>query len=454
MDLALLNAGPLARRPGLQAAAVAAYNYAMSPAGRALGRNAFKLAADYVSRKRAAPSSGRQSTSAGTKRRRTSGDSQGSGRRTARPRVMAKSRRYYPKRRTMRRRRKYTRRIKRRGRKSKYAKTRSIRLTRTVNRIPATAFTNFKHRASTRGILYSVYQAPSTNANLLANQLDSYVFRANDIVNPICKNSDQTGQAATNWVTSWHGDRTSVYGLNRVAPLYAKHQVLRYGMYAHFQFRMSGPDQLISIPRIFVAWRISDQCPTHVDAATDGQTGFDDVVNRRTVGWRYVEVKNLQMNRNRSLRVKMSIPITKFYKYTLTDLSALQSLTCDTSNATSATSWSSPANPCYLQMLVFARPWDPSYTKIPNFQSIANPVAPTGTSTQNEAGQWAVSYSVAFTQSFFTKSSERDPDISIQSTVTDGGADVDATLEDEQQATTATWTGIGDGVQADITEDA
>lgn len=364
---------------------------------------------------------------------------------------MAKSRRYYPKRRSIRKRRKYTRRIKRRGRKSKYAKTRSIGLTRTINRIPPTAFTNFKHRTSTRSALFSVFSDPSTGPTGSINTCESYVFRANDIVNPICKNGDQTGQGGT-WETSIGAERTSVCGLNRVAPLYGKHQVLRYGLRAAFTFRMSGPDQLTSIPRLFIAWRISDECPLYPTAATPGDTCFEDVVHRRGVGWRYKEVRNLQMNRNRTVKIGVSIPINKFYKYSLTDLDALKSVTCATPDGSASGGWTSPSNPCYMQMIVFVKHWETNITYVPRFQDMGNPKSPASASSVSEAGQYFIGYTLQLTQSFWTKSTERDPDISIQSPTTDGGLDV-GSEEDVARAVTQTWSAIDDVDDTDIALD-
>lgn len=289
-------------------------------------------------------------------------------------------------------------------------------------------------------VVGEMYMNIDHSGTKLTNLQKNWVVRANDIVNPACIDGDYvTGSSGSTWNTNFtSGARTSVLGLNRLAPMYKEHVVTSFGY--NIKFTFNTPNGTTPTGRqLYLAWRITDDPPTEVDSITSPQNLLDHIVHGRCTGWRY-KLITIRSDRTFSTRLKGVIPTRKFFRYPIFTRTEALEQTCATPDATPA-NWTSPANPCYFQWLLFV--WDatnsyaPLESHVPDYIDNAQGGLSTGTVTWSKAASYYISYMMNYSLYFKVRSTERDEDILIQSTTTDGGNE--ASGETEKDAITSTW---------------
>ena len=229
-----------------------------------------------------------------------------------------------PSRRRTKRRAKRRRASKKTIRRSRFGKVGNF--THLTQRLPPIASTYMiKPCTSFTNLFYNYDEDPAIRRVAL-----NYVFRCNDVVNPICCNGDSVDSADANtWATSvGTAFRTSMQGLSRIAPLYHEHSVQKFYLSARLQYRCPNDDAVVN-RGLFVAWRITDDAPISPDTSTDNTDLYDDIVGRRANGWRF---KSLPQYSNRTVtkKVKLAIPIRKFYRYPVFTRDEQEQQTCKT----------------------------------------------------------------------------------------------------------------------------
>lgn len=321
--------------------------------------------------------------------------------------------------------------------RTKYGRT--GRFTNLVQRIPPNAITTFSKRFNIAGQLFRNLDGAT------AQQADSknYVVRANDIVNPCCIAGDDVDSAGNNqWDTNFTSAlRTSVLGLNRIAPMYKEHVVQAFKYKIGLQYRCPNASSTANL-KFFMCWRITDDPPLDVDKTNSTSADIlNNVIHGRQTGWRY---KLLPLANDRMLRKRITgtIPIRKFYRYPLFTRDEQQKQTCKTPDATPA-NWTSPENPCYFQfMLVCYDGGSSSEARVPDYIDGGTAATASGHTTKAYTNSWIIPYQLEANLQFVTRSTERDSDIVITSTTTDGGDD--AENEDPVEDITATWVAHAD----------
>lgn len=320
------------------------------------------------------------------------------------------------------RRRRSVRRKPKRGLTKRSKSGRYANYSRLVSRIPPRAFTWFTKPAMIRGFIY--YN--NDNDPAISSEVKNFVFRCNDIINPFCINGDDVdASASATWLTNFPTSlRSSVLGLNRIAPMYKEHVVRKFSLTATIKWR--NPNDWSAVNQeFFAAWRITDHAPTDVATNTTTLDMLENVVQHRMSGWRYRRLR-FSSTRDMTKRIKISIPIRKFYKYPMITQADAENIRCMTPDDTPA-NWTSPANPCYLQFVLF------SYTGgrateviVPDYMDGGSSAA---VGTGSICASYVMPYSIQFNVGMGTWSQERDPDLLRQSTTTDGGDDASNDLQ-------------------------
>lgn len=321
-----------------------------------------------------------------TKRQRTGGQPQstartfGSGMTRSRGRGRARLRRHRPRnvrsKRTFKRKRTQTRRGKN-GRVGRFSKF--------IGRLPPIAVTPFLFRKNKTFSLYQVGGDSSTTGTYTyENTLASFLFRANDLVNPLVQTlsdvpvpAGDAPRLVQTIFTSSVGDAPAAFcGLGQMAARYHEHAVTHMKLSMMLTYRLCSamplitltdtapPVPLRAIPNMYVAWRISDSMPEQVQEVSAASTGYSDTVGGRMYGWRWRRITAV-IDRSKTTKIKLSIPIRKFYKYPLTGQASSEMILNRTPSEDPAGDlaadpeiqpWSGPVNPCYLQLIVFAMP--------------------------------------------------------------------------------------------------
>lgn len=313
--------------------------------------------------------------------------------------------------------------------KSKYGRT--ANLTAMVGRIPPNAISFFSKSSTISGQLFNNLDA----AEGISTRMKNWVIRANDVINPCCVNGDEISPGGAVWKTNWTDQfRTSALGVNRIAPMYKEHVVQKFTYNIRFTFRWPTAKCTAQLEAVF-CWRISDDAPVEVNRSTVPSDMINNVVHQRMTGWRYKRMKFSNVAQ-RTLKIRGSIPISKFYRYPLFTRDEQAAQMCTTPTTTPNT-WTSPTNPCYMQYCFFiVDNVTASEARVPDYIDDALAAVATSVSSTNS---WYVPYSITTNFGFLVRSTERDQDILNQSTTTDGGADADG--DEQLAAISSTWTG-------------
>lgn len=291
-------------------------------------------------------------------------------------------------------------------------------------------------KLSRRGLVGGTFLHNIDGGATITRTVKNFVFRANDIVQPTCVDGD-TAPNANTWNTSWGSTtRLSALGLNRIAPMYLEHSV--YGFGFDFVLKLQALPQVANVLNFFMGWRITDDAPLGVDTDTTPHSCFDQIVNTRGLGWRF---KNLRLSSVSQTvgRVKGYIPIRKFYKYPIFTRNEQLELACRTPDTT-PTNWTSPQNPCYFQLVIFCYYMGNRLeTEVPN-QIDGGATGGAAAPTASRAASFMVPYQLKYVVDFYTRSTERVPDVLIQSTTSDGGDD--GTADAVETGATLTWSAV------------
>lgn len=306
-------------------------------------------------------------------------------------------------------------------------------LTPMVRNIAPIALTKLTRRGTVRGSLSYSNESGTAVTDFVKN----WVVRANDVVEPTCTSGQLIHSGSgVNWATNWIGTASlSALGLNRLAPMYREHNVYAFGYRLYFRHQLL--QNTSSNMDYYIGWRITDDAPTDISTSSSSQKLSDTIVHTRGSGWRFKRFFPTQTRQSVTV-LKGVIPIRKFYKYPIFTRPEQQDQYCDTPDNTPA-NWTSPKNPCYFQIVMWANgKVDMAETIVPDVVDGGAAGTATGTTTASAANSFVLNYSMNYCFDFYTRSSERHPDMLLQSSTTDGG--VDATNDVEEVATTSTWT--------------
>lgn len=188
------------------------------------------------------------------------------------------------------------------------------------------------------------------------NLTHSWLYRANDICFPVVNFGDGSITTAPP-----AGKHYSARGVALLAKYYQTHQVKSFTYKARLTYKLAPPPDLATStadvhastpPRLYMAWRISDDAPITIQDNSTSAEMFSAVVEQGMLGWRYKQLQPSSTSA-RTENISVTIPIRKFYKMAVNNMTNSNHFTCTTPSSATPTGWTGPLNPVYFQFVVF-----------------------------------------------------------------------------------------------------